>query len=204
MNRLSTGCARHRSRRMRFTFTPEQEAFRAEVNAFLKETLPADWEGADNAIDDEQYEFGREFLKKLAPKRWIAPAWPKEYGGLALSHWDQVIFNEAMGYARAPIVNTAAVGYLGPTIILYGTRRAEGSSTCRASRRATSSGARATASRTPAPTSRRCRRAPCRTATTSSSTGRRSGRARRTTPTGCSCSRAPTRTRRSIAASATS
>ena len=105
---------------MRFTFTPEQEAFRAEVNAFLKETLPADWEGADNAIDDESYEFGREFLKKLAPKRWIAPAWPKEYGGLALSHWDQVIYNEAMGYARAPIVNTAAVGYLGPTIILYG------------------------------------------------------------------------------------
>ena len=38
-----------------------------------------------------------------------------------MSLWDQVIFNEAMGYARAPIVNTAAVGYLGPTIILYGT-----------------------------------------------------------------------------------
>ncbi len=106
---------------MRFTFTPEQEAFRTEVNAFLKDALPADWEGADNAIDDEQYEFGREFLKKLAPKRWIAPAWPKEYGGLALSHWDQVVYNEAMGYARAPIVNTAAVGYLGPTVILYGT-----------------------------------------------------------------------------------
>jgi alkylation response protein AidB-like acyl-CoA dehydrogenase len=105
---------------MRFTFTPEQEAFRAEVKAFLKDSLPADWEGADNAIDDEAYGFGREFLKKLAPKHWIAPAWPKEYGGLELSHWDQVIYNEAMGYARAPIVNTAAVGYLGPTVILYG------------------------------------------------------------------------------------
>jgi len=106
---------------MKFTFTAEQEAFRAEVNDFLREALPSDWEGADNAIDDEGVEFGREFLKKLAPKRWIAPAWPKEYGGLALSHWDQVVFNEAMGYARAPIINTAAVGYLGPTIILYGT-----------------------------------------------------------------------------------
>jgi alkylation response protein AidB-like acyl-CoA dehydrogenase len=105
---------------MRFSFTAEQEAFRAEINAFLKGALPADFEGADNAIDDEGYAFGREFLKKLAPKRWIAPAWPKEYGGLALSHWDQVVFNEAMGYARAPIINTAAVGYLGPTVILYG------------------------------------------------------------------------------------
>jgi alkylation response protein AidB-like acyl-CoA dehydrogenase len=106
---------------MRFTFTPEQEAFRAEVNAFLKDALPPDWEGADDPIDDEEYEFGRAFLKKLLPKHWIAPAWPKEYGGLALSHWDQVVYNEAMGYARAPIVNTAAVGYLGPTVILYGT-----------------------------------------------------------------------------------
>ena len=105
---------------MRFNFAPEQEKFRSEVNAFLEDALPADWEGADNAIDDEGYAFGREFLKKLAPKRWIAPAWPEEYGGLAMSLWDQVVFNEAMGYARAPIINTAAVGYLGPTIILYG------------------------------------------------------------------------------------
>ncbi len=105
---------------MQFSFTPEQEAFRTEVNSFLKQHLPANWEGADNAIDEGDHEFGREFLKKLAPKKWIAPAWPVEYGGLGMSLWDQVIFNEAMGYARAPIVNTAAVGYLGPTIILYG------------------------------------------------------------------------------------
>jgi alkylation response protein AidB-like acyl-CoA dehydrogenase len=106
---------------MKFAFTPEQQAFRDEVRSFLEDALPADWEGADNAIDDEAHEFGREFLKKLAPRRWIAPAWPTEYGGLDLSLWDQVIFNEEMGYYRAPIVNTAAVGYLGPTIILYGT-----------------------------------------------------------------------------------
>jgi len=106
---------------VRFAFSPEQETFRAEVRRFLNDALPQDWEGADNAIDDESYDFGRQFLKKLAPKRWIAPAWPKQYGGLDMSLWDQVVFNEEMGYYRAPIVNTAAVGYLGPTIILYGT-----------------------------------------------------------------------------------
>jgi alkylation response protein AidB-like acyl-CoA dehydrogenase len=106
---------------MRFAFTAEQTAFREEVRSFLQSALPPGWEGADNAIDDEAHEVGRAFLKKLAPKRWIAPAWPKEYGGLDLSLWDQVVFNEEMGYARAPIINTAAVGYLGPTIILYGT-----------------------------------------------------------------------------------
>jgi alkylation response protein AidB-like acyl-CoA dehydrogenase len=106
---------------MQFSFSPQQQAFRSEVRAFLAESLPPNWEGADNAIDDEAVDVGRDFLKKLAPKKWIAPAWPVEYGGLGMSLWDQVVFNEEMGYARAPIINTAAVGYLGPTIILYGT-----------------------------------------------------------------------------------
>ena len=105
---------------MDFTFTPEQEAFRAEVRAFLRDQLPPDWVGADNALDDDAFEFGREFLRKLAPKNWIAPAWPKEYGGLGLGLWEQVVFNEEMAYRRAPLINMAAVGYLGPTIMMYG------------------------------------------------------------------------------------
>ena len=105
---------------MDFRFTPTQEAFRAEVSAFLDEHLPDDWVGADSAIDEEAFEFGREFLKKLAPKRWSAPAWPEEYGGAGLGLWEQVVFNEEMAYRRAPLVNAAAVGYLGPTIMMYG------------------------------------------------------------------------------------
>ncbi|MCH8850395.1 MAG: acyl-CoA dehydrogenase family protein [Chloroflexi bacterium] len=105
---------------MDFTFTPKQEAFRTEVQAFLKEALPADWVGADRAIDEEGFAAGREFLKKLAPKHWIAPAWPTEYGGLGLELWDQVVFNEEMAYRRAPLINAPAVGYLGPSIMIYG------------------------------------------------------------------------------------
>jgi alkylation response protein AidB-like acyl-CoA dehydrogenase len=105
---------------MDFRFTPQQDAFREDVRSFLSNALPPDWVGADNAIDEEAFEFGREFLKKLAPKRWIAPAWPQEYGGLGLSLWEQVVYNEEMSYARAPIINLAAVGYLGPTVMMYG------------------------------------------------------------------------------------
>jgi alkylation response protein AidB-like acyl-CoA dehydrogenase len=103
-----------------FTFTPKQNAFRQDVRTFLRETLPADWEGSDSAIDEEAFEFGREFLKQLAPKRWIAPAWPEAYGGLGLSLWEQVVYSEEMAYQRAPLVNLPAVGYLGPTIMMYG------------------------------------------------------------------------------------
>ena len=106
---------------MDFRFAPEQEKFRSEVRSFIGDALPSDWVGSDNAIDEEAFGFGREFLKKLAPKKWIAPAWPKEYGGLGMGLWDQVVFNEEMSYHRAPIINTPAVGYLGPTIMIYGT-----------------------------------------------------------------------------------
>jgi alkylation response protein AidB-like acyl-CoA dehydrogenase len=106
---------------MDFTFTPEQEAFREEVRAFLRENLPEDWASSGSGIDEEAFAFGREFLKQLAPKQWSAPAWPKEYGGLGLGLWEQVVFNEEMAYQRAPLINAAAVGYLGPTIMMYGT-----------------------------------------------------------------------------------
>jgi alkylation response protein AidB-like acyl-CoA dehydrogenase len=106
---------------MEFRFTSQQDAFRQDVRAFLKEALPPDWVGSDSAIDEEMFGFGREFLRKLAPKNWIAPAWPEEYGGLGLSLWEQVVFNEEMAYHRAPLLNLAAVGYLGPTIMMYGT-----------------------------------------------------------------------------------
>jgi alkylation response protein AidB-like acyl-CoA dehydrogenase len=105
---------------MDFTFSAEQDSFRSDVRSFLLDSLPADWVGADNAIDEDAFDFGRQFLKKLAPKRWIAPAWPKEYGGLGFSLWEQVIFNEEMAYHRAPVINLPAVGYLGPTIMMYG------------------------------------------------------------------------------------
>ena len=104
---------------MDFTFTPEQDRFREEVRAFLRESLPSDWVGVE-AFDEDSFAFGREFLKRLAPKNWIAPAWPTEYGGLGLGLWEQVVFNEELAYRGAPLVNTPAVGYLGPTIMMYG------------------------------------------------------------------------------------
>ncbi len=106
---------------MEFRFTAEQEAFREEVRAFLKQELPEGWATLPGALAEDDYAFGQEFLRRLAPKRWIAPAWPEEFGGLGLGLWEQVIFNEEMAYQRAPLLNFAATGYLGPTIMMYGT-----------------------------------------------------------------------------------
>ena len=62
------------------------------------------------------------FSRALAACKWVAPAWPKEYGGLAWSHINQMIFSEELSYAGAPdggrVFN---VGMIGPTLIVHGT-----------------------------------------------------------------------------------
>ncbi len=104
---------------MDFRLSAEDEAFRQEVRAWLKENLPPDWE---EAVGEEGWEFARHFARKLAQKGWVVPHWPREYGGLGLDLWKQLIFREEMAYYRAPLgYITMGVDWVGPTIIVYGT-----------------------------------------------------------------------------------
>ena len=104
---------------MDLRFTREEEAFRQEVRAWLDEQLPPGWHEQERG-PDEGFEFSRAFTRKLAEKGWIAPAWPREYGGMGATFVQQLIFNEEMAYRRAPNTVANAVGLVGPTIILYG------------------------------------------------------------------------------------
>jgi len=110
---------------MDFRFTTEEEAFRAEVKEFLKAELKPGWN--DN-FDSEselgvevQGEFAKAFNKKLSERGWLAPAWPKNYGGMEASVMQQVIYNEEMAYAAAPVGFNMGVAWVGPSLMLYGT-----------------------------------------------------------------------------------
>ncbi len=107
---------------MEFRFTQEHEALRQEVRDFLAEALPDRGVGPVRPTSQENWEEQLAFNKKLAKKGWIAPAWPKEYGGLGWSHIKQMIFSEELSYAGAPdggrVFN---VGMIGPTLIVHGT-----------------------------------------------------------------------------------
>ena len=130
--------------------------------------------------------------------------WPTEYGGRGATPTEHLIFLEETERARAPYVGMNFVGLLhaGPTLDRRGDRRAEGPPPARRSSRASTCGARASASpnagsdlaslRTPGhPRRRRLR----------DHRARRSGPASATSPTTASCSCAPTPRRRSTAAS---
>ncbi|GAB4333319.1 MAG: acyl-CoA dehydrogenase family protein [Dehalococcoidia bacterium] len=103
---------------MNFHDTPEEAAFREEVRTFLKTELPPE---QDRSGDPFTQRGNREFMKKLAKRKWIAPAWPKEYGGAGMSVMEQFIFNQELAEARAPRPFGIAVGFAGPTLIVHGT-----------------------------------------------------------------------------------
>ena len=112
---------------MRFRFTPEEEAFREEIRAFLREELPAGWAesgggGVFGEAAEDRYQFLRDFQRKLSQRGWLTLGWPKEHGGLAAGHMMQVIYSEEMAYNRAPTQVGVGPDRVGPTIILAGTK----------------------------------------------------------------------------------
>ncbi|MGK2964519.1 MAG: acyl-CoA dehydrogenase family protein [Tepidiformaceae bacterium] len=108
---------------MRFTFEPEVEQFRSELKDFIAKELPPEHERPEHGIIGTaavEKAYTQEFQKKLAEKKWLAMAWPKEYGGGGASHMHQLVYNEEMSYAGAPSGNMG-VQWVGPSLMLYGT-----------------------------------------------------------------------------------
>ena len=111
---------------MDFRFSPEEEAFRSEIRAFLKAELPAEWArggGSGNLGEggDDSWTFLRAFQRTLSQKGLLTLGWPVEHGGRAAGVMQQVIYNEEMAYHRAPTQLGVGPDRVGPTIILYGT-----------------------------------------------------------------------------------
>ena len=55
----------------------------------------------------------------LASRFWIAPHWPKEYGGAGLTVGEQFVLNEELAEVRAPDIGMSGVNLIGPILILY-------------------------------------------------------------------------------------
>ncbi|MBT5686017.1 MAG: pimeloyl-CoA dehydrogenase large subunit, partial [Gammaproteobacteria bacterium] len=64
---------------------------------------------------------GQEWHKALFDQNWIAPSWPKEYGGTGWNLMQQHIFNEENALAGAPMIMPFSIGMVGPVIYTFGT-----------------------------------------------------------------------------------
>jgi alkylation response protein AidB-like acyl-CoA dehydrogenase len=101
-----------------------ESAWRQEVREFIQAEAPKSLLSGDQG---EGGLFGRmgaikEWRDKVAQKGWIAPSWPKEYGGASMGVIEQFIFNEECAEAGVPAnVGGFGVMMIGPTIIEHGT-----------------------------------------------------------------------------------
>ncbi|MBI2761224.1 MAG: acyl-CoA dehydrogenase family protein [Chloroflexi bacterium] len=105
---------------MNFADSPREATWRQEVRTFLNEQLPKDLFDADG----EGGLFGRGkamqvWRQRVATKGWIAPHWPKEYGGAGMGIKDQFVMNEEFAEAEAPNVGGFGVMMIGPTLISH-------------------------------------------------------------------------------------
>jgi len=99
---------------------PSEEAFRAEIRAFLKESLSDDIKLAPrvgNAVDKSVL---TKWHKALYARGWVAPSWPKEYGGTGWSTTEKQIFAEELALAGAPVLMPFGLDMVGPVIFSLG------------------------------------------------------------------------------------
>jgi len=108
---------------MDFRFTPEEEAFRKEVHDFIEKECPPELRSGGVNLFEQAGSF-LTWRKRVAEKGWVAPAWPKEYGGAGMTIMQQFIYSLETARMRAPapiFIGGLAVAVIGPTIIIYGT-----------------------------------------------------------------------------------
>ena len=101
--------------------TPEEAAFRSEVQAWLEANLTDELRGG--RFGERRFErASREWSRKLFDAGYAGLTWPKPYGGAGAPYSFQAIFLEENTKAEAPQhIGVIGLGMAGPTIIAHGT-----------------------------------------------------------------------------------
>jgi alkylation response protein AidB-like acyl-CoA dehydrogenase len=106
---------------MDLNYSQEESAFRDEVRSWLKSNLPQDLRDKVANYD----ELGREDLLRwhriLAKQGWVAPSWPKEWGGTSWNVVQRYIFEEECGLAGTPPLIPFGLSMCGPVLLRFGT-----------------------------------------------------------------------------------
>ena len=105
---------------MDLNFTPEEEAFRAEVQAFLKEKLPQRIAHKVKAGQRLTKADQDEWHAILNERGWYANHWPQAWGGPGWTPVQKFIFDHECALAGGPRIVPFGVNMLGPVLIKYG------------------------------------------------------------------------------------
>jgi alkylation response protein AidB-like acyl-CoA dehydrogenase len=106
---------------MNLNLSREDLAFRDEVRDWLAANLPPELK--DKVV--RYLPFTRDELQRwhriLAGKGWIAPSWPREWGGTDWTIVQRYLFEEECGYAGAPQLPPFGLAMCAPVLVKFGT-----------------------------------------------------------------------------------
>ena len=107
---------------MHTDFSPAHERFRDEVRDFLSANLTPELRAAASACPGLflDYDANMAWHKILYAQGWVAPAWPKEYGGPGWDLTQRSIWAEESALANAPQTAPMGLGMCGPVLIGHG------------------------------------------------------------------------------------
>ena len=106
---------------MDLAFTPQEQAFREEVRAWVRGNLPAHisykvFNSLNLTREDMQG-----WAKILGKKGWLGYAWPKQFGGPGWSAIQKHLFEEECALAGAPRIMPFGPVMVAPVIMTFGT-----------------------------------------------------------------------------------
>jgi hypothetical protein len=102
-------------------YSPEEAAFRDEVRAWLASNLPQDLKARMASYAHLSKDELLRWHRILAKKGWVAPAWPKEWGGTGWNVVQRYIFEEELGYAGAPPLIPFGLTMCAAVLLRFGT-----------------------------------------------------------------------------------
>ena len=105
---------------MDMSFRPEDLAFRDEVRAWIRESLPPHLRAKSEVDAHFEMPETMEWHKILYKRGWVAPHWPKEFGGPGLDVTRKFILTEELELAGAPPLSPFGLSMVGPLIMQFG------------------------------------------------------------------------------------
>ena len=109
---------------MDLALAPSDLAFRDEVRAFLQQHFTADLRAATGrqAGVFAEKDLNQRWQKILNARGWVAPSWPKEFGGTGWSVVQRYIFDSECAEAGTPSLPAMGIQMCGPVMMRFGTQ----------------------------------------------------------------------------------
>ena len=105
---------------MDLSFTPEEQKFREEVRAWVKDNLPEEISHkVHNALELTRDDL-QGWAKILGKKGWLGYGWPKEFGGPGWTAIQRHLFEEETALAGAPRIVPFGPVMVAPVIMAFG------------------------------------------------------------------------------------